>query len=149
VGSIQTGVAIANGATNLSTVNLELFNHDGTSAATSTVTVPGSGQVARFLSDLFPNLPQPFQGVLRISTNSSGLSVVGLRTRVNERGDFLITTTPPASESATSNGQLFFPHLVAGGGYTSQLILFSSSGSSSGTLGLFDQSGAPWGIAPQ
>jgi hypothetical protein len=81
---IQSGLAIANVSTSPATVNLELFNPDGTTAAT--VTIPGSGQIAKFLSDLFPNLPQPFCGVVRISTASLGLAVVGLRTRYNERG---------------------------------------------------------------
>jgi hypothetical protein len=148
---IQSGLAIANVSTSPATVNLQLFNPDGTSAAASTsLTIPGSGQIAKYLSDLFPNLPQPFQGVVRISASSSNLAVVGLRTRYNERGDYLITTTPATSESATP-GQLFFPHLAIGGGYTTQLILFSGTpgSSSSGTLNFFSQSGAPWAITPQ
>jgi hypothetical protein len=149
---LQSGLAIANAATSPATVNLQLFNHDGSPAAGTFLSIPGSGQIAKFLGELFPNLPQPFQGVLRVSTGSSGLAVVGLRTRFNERGDFLITTTPPASETATpSNGQLFFPHLAIGGGYTTQLILFSGSPgpSSSGTLNFVSQSGVPWSITPQ
>ena len=148
---IQSGLAIANVSTSPATVNLELFNPDGSTAAASTsVTIPGSGQIAKFLSDLFPNLPPPFRGVVRISTASSGLAVVGLRTRYNERGDFLITTTPATSESITP-GQLFFPHLAIGGGYTTQMILFSGSpgSSSSGMLNFFSQSGAPWVVTPQ
>jgi hypothetical protein len=150
--AVQTGVAIANADTSPSTVNLELFNHDGTSAAATSLTIPGSGQIAEFLGQLFPNLTQPFQGVLRISTSSPGLAVVGLRTRFNERGDFLITTTPPSSETAAaSNRQLFFQHLVIGGGYTTQLILFSGSPgpSSSGTLNFASQLGVPLPVTPQ
>jgi len=143
---IQSGLAIANVSTSPATVNLQLFNPDGTTAAAATsLTLPGSGQTAKYLSDLFPNLPQPFQGVVRISAASSNLAVVGLRTRYNERGDYLITTTPPTGESATP-GKLYFPHLAIGGGYTTQLILFSGTpgSSSSGTLNFFSQSGAPW-----
>ncbi len=106
--------------------------------------LPGSGQTAKFLSDIFPSLGRPFQGVLRITTTSSGLSVVGLRTRVNERGDFLITTTPTTVEtSPPSTREWLFPHLADGGGYTTLFILFSGTAgqSSSGTLGFFDQSG--------
>ena len=148
---IQSGLAVANVSTSPATVNLQLFNPDGSAAAASTsLTIPGSGQIAKFLGDLFPNLPQPFQGVVRISTASSGLAVVGLRTRYNERGDFLITTTPATSESATP-GPLFFPHLAIGGGYTTQMILFSGSpgSSSSGILNFFSQSGTPWVVTPQ
>jgi hypothetical protein len=149
---IQSGLAIANVSTVPATITLQLFNPDGTTAAASTsLTVPGSGQIAKFLSDLFPNLPQPFLGVVRISGGSSSLAVVGLRTRYNERGDFLITTTPAASESAVTPGQLFFPHLAIGGGYSTQLILFTGSPgpSSSGTLNFLSQSGGPWAITPQ
>jgi len=75
---------------------------------------------------------------------------VGLRTRVNERGNFLITTTPPAVESnPPATSALLFPHLADGGGYTTQFILFSGTAgqSSSGTLGFFDQTGQSLNLA--
>ncbi len=144
-GTIQTGFAVANVGQSNSTLNLELFRLDGTSTGlTRSVTLPASGQIARFVHELFPTLPIPFQGVLRISGASAGASVVGLRGRYNERGDFLVTTTPPSDEgSAPSAGEMLFPHLVNGGGYTTQLVLFSGSAgqSTNGTIGLFGQSG--------
>jgi hypothetical protein len=58
----------------------------------------------------------------------------GLRTRYNERTDFLLTITPASNESAPpTNVDLFSPHLVNGGGYTTQFILFS------GTVGRIGQ----------
>src|SRR6185369_6916487 len=102
-------------------------------------------QTAKFLSDLFPSLPSPFKGVLRISTNpATSISVVGLRTRINERGDFLITTTPPTVETgAAPTGELLFPHFADGGGYTTQFILFSGAAgqTAAGNLGLVKQDG--------
>ena len=90
-------------------------------------------------------LASPFQGVLRISTTATGgISVVGLRGRYNERGDFLITTTQPNNEStAASSTELFFPHFADGGGYTTQFILYNGSTdqSSSGSLRFFNQTG--------
>jgi subtilisin family serine protease len=77
----------------------------------------------------------------------AGLSVTGLRTRVNERSDFLITTTPPTVESnPASPREGLFPHFADGGGYTTQFILFSGTAgqSSSGTLGFFNQGGQSW-----
>jgi hypothetical protein len=54
------------------------------------------------------------------------LAVAGLRGRYNEREDFLITTTPPSNENATtSTVPMFFSHIVDGGGYTTQFLLFS------------------------
>ena len=142
-GSMQTAAAIANLSTTAANVNLEIQNLDGSAAAAATsLTLPGSGQVAKLLSDLFPNLEQPFRGVLRISTGSTGVAAVGLRTRYNDRGDFLITTTPPISEGAApSSASLFFPQIVDGGGYATEFVLLPSAFRSSGSLRLFGQLG--------
>jgi YD repeat-containing protein len=149
-GSIQTGVAVANPLAAAATVNFELTTLAGVSTGlTSTAIIPANGQISLFLSQLpvFESLPVPFQGVLRISTTAaSGVSVVGLRARVNERGDFLITTTAPVDEnSPPSSNELLFPHFADGGGYTTQFILFSRSPgqNSAGTLRFFGQSGQP------
>src|SRR5262249_19241456 len=128
VGAIQTGIAIANLGATAATATVELTTLAGASIGQSaSVNVPGNGQVAKFLHDFFPSLPLPFKGLVRISGGgAAGLSVVGLRGRYNERGDFLITTTPPTNESAPpSSTELLFPHLANGGGYTTQFILFS------------------------
>jgi len=65
------------------------------------------------LSELpgFQNLSLPIQGMLRI-TSASSIAVVGLRSRTNERGDFLITTTPPVPENTAPTPELFFPHFA-------------------------------------
>ncbi len=103
--------------------------------------------MSAFLNQLagFEKVAAPFQGVLRITTASpAGLTVAGLRGRTNERGDFLITTTMPINENApASTGELFFPHFVDGGGYTTQFILFgrNPSQASSGGLIFYGQSG--------
>ncbi len=145
-GNIQSGIAVANGGATAASVTFELFKADGTSAGlTRTIPIAPSGQYASFLAEIFRGtLPQPFSGVLRISAPSS-ISVVGLRGRYNERSEFLITTTPPALESAAASGaELLFPHLVNGGGYTTQFILFSGTAgqTSAGTLRFFNQNGA-------
>src|SRR5436309_12950936 len=144
--NIQSGIAVANTSSSPATVTFELTTLSGAPAGVSPVTLnlPGSGQAARFLGDIFPSLGSSFRGVLRITMTSSGLSVVGLRTRVNERGDFLITTTPPTVESnPASKREWLFPVLADGGGCTTQFILFSGTAgqSSSGTLRFVDQSG--------
>jgi hypothetical protein len=99
----------------------------------------------------FGSLPLPFQGVLRASSTAS-ISVMGLRGRYNERGDFLMTTTPPANESAPASiSPLFIPHLADGGGFTTQFVLFSGTAgpSSSGTLQFFAQSGSGLNLSLQ
>ena len=59
--------------------------------------------------DTTPHLPYP--------------ACVGLRGRYNEREDFLVTTTMPSAESAPSSAELYFPHFVDSGGYTTQFVL--------------------------
>ena len=106
--------------------------------------MPGSGQAGKFLNELFPALTLPFQAVLRISTTSPAIAVVGLRARYNERNDFLITTTPPTNEATIATAaELVFPHLADVGGYTTQFVLFSGSAgqTSIGTLRVLSQSG--------
>jgi hypothetical protein len=149
VGAIQTGIAIANLSSSPATVTLELSNLDGTAVGLppASATVPGNGQVAKFIHDFFPTIAFPFKGTVRISGGGAGgLSVVGLRGRYNERGDFLITTTPPTNEAvAASAAESLFPHLVNGGGYTTQFILFSGTAgqASTGNLLFLKQDGTP------
>ena len=136
-GNIQSGIAIANTAGTPVSVSLELTDMDGRATGlNTTISLPGFGQTSRFLSQFFPALPGTFQGVLRIAATGP-ISVVGLRARYNEIGDFLITTTPPADELApASSEEMLFPQLADGGGYTTQFILFNGSPgqSSSGVL---------------
>src|SRR5262245_60820066 len=150
IDTIQTGFAIANLAAAPATVNLELTGLDGASTGlTAALTVPGNGQVAKFLHEAFPGLTFPFRGVLRISGGGAeGLSVVGLRLRSNERGDVLLTTTPAANEGSPPPAELLFPHLVNGGGYTTQFILFSGTAgqASTGNLKFFKQDGTAFDV---
>jgi hypothetical protein len=155
IGSLQTGIAIANPGTGTASVVFELNTLSGASTGlTGSLSLPAGGQTALFLNQIpgFETLTTPFRGVLRISTSSSGgISVIGLRGRYNERGDFLITTTPPTDESRAPVGPQFFPHFADGGGFTTQFILFNGGAdqSSSGSLRFFDQSGQPISLAVQ
>lgn len=143
-GAIQSGFAIANSSATSATVNFELSSLNGTSLGlAASAAVPASGHVSMFLHELFPGLPLPFRGILRM-TASGPVSVVSLRTRYNERNDFLITTTPVSNEaSPASTTELLFPHIVDGAGYNTQFILFSGSAgqSTTGTLRFFAQTG--------
>jgi len=146
-GNVQSGIAVANASSSLATVTFELTQLDGSPVAgvrPGFIILAGSGQTSKFLGELFPTLPNPFKGILRIATTSSAVSVVGLRTRYNERGDFLITTTPPIVESSPATStEMEFPYLADGGGLTTQLILFSGRAgqASSGTVRLYDSNG--------
>jgi len=147
-GSTQTGISVANSNTTPATVSFELFRLDGTSlGSTGSLTIPANGERALYLNAVpgLPALPATFQGVLRIS-GPAGISVVGLRGRYNERGDFLITTTAPIPEDAPApTGELLFPHIAEGDGFTTQFILFSGTPglTSSGSVRYIGQNGMP------
>ena len=129
----QTGLAITNLGFGTTTVTLELRTFAGEIVGTATVSLAASTHLAMFLKEFsqFASLPPSFQGVLRVTGTS--ISMIGLRTQYNERGDFLITTTPAVSESDPSPSELVFPHVVQGAGYTTEVVMFSTlPGSSSG-----------------
>jgi hypothetical protein len=132
-GAIQSGMAVANPSDSDVVVTVEL------SGVTGNFTIPARGQTAMFLNEIagFANL----QGVLRI-TAPTPVAVTALRGHVNERGEFLLTTTSPTDEAAVpAASELFFPHFAEGGGYSMQFILFGRA--SSGTMYFVNPSGNP------
>jgi len=142
-GSVQPGLALANASPNPTVVSITATNLQGLQVGQGSVTIPGNGQSAVFLNQVsgFEGVQLPFQGRLRVSALSPNITAVGLRARYNERGDFLITTTPPFPENQAA-GTLVFPHFVDGGGYTTQFVIISGqSQASGGTLRFFNSAG--------
>jgi hypothetical protein len=153
-GTIESSIAITNASASAVTVNFELTTPGGLNTGlTAFLTVPAFGHTSRFLHEIFPGLVQPFTGVLRIiSGTSSPIAVTGFRTRYNERGDFLITTTPVSNELLPGfAGEVLFPQIVEMDGYTTQFDLFSGSQALSpiGTLLFFTQTGQALSLSLQ
>jgi hypothetical protein len=149
IGSIQSGVAVTNLDSATASVTFDLTDLTGKSLGSTSFSLPGNGQMAKFLNEIFPSLALPPKGILRVSTSGSNIAGVGLRERYNERNDFLITTTPPTNEKATASlAPLLFPHIVNGGGYTTQFILFSGTTSQSvtGSIHFVNQDATPLGL---
>jgi hypothetical protein len=149
--AIDTGVAIENAGSSDTPVTFELTRLDGTSTGlTGQLVIPPSGQRALFLNQIpgFESLAMPFKGVLRISSAQPNIAVLGVRRRWNERGDFIFTTTPATNENAPASSQLVFPHIVGGGGYSTQFIMFSGAPGQPafGNLQMFSQTGASLNI---
>jgi glutamine amidotransferase PdxT len=146
-GFIETGLAVANPSMIPVNVTLELTHMTGVAVGTPvTITVPGNGQVAKFISQLFPGLPEPFRGFLKV-TSTSPVNVTGVLCRYNERLDFLFTTTPPRDENLVSPAsQMLFPHIVSGGGFTTQFVIFGESGS--GTISFNSPEGSAGVLSP-
>ena len=141
---LQTGIAIANTAASVANIQFELLKLDGKpSGYTGSTTLGPDAHMAMFLNEIpgLKSLPSSFRGVLHISSNTS-ISAIGLRTRYNERGDFLISTTPAIADNApSSTDESVFPQVVSGSGYTTEFILMNPAGASQGTLSLSSQTG--------
>jgi hypothetical protein len=150
IGAYSSGFAVANASSTAATLTFNLYTLAGVDTGFSnTVQVPAFGQTAAFIEDIFSTMPLPFQGIFRVSTSSSSISVVSLRIRYNERHDFLMTTIPPTNEATTTTtAEADFPHFVNGGGFTTQFVLFSGSAgqTSSGDLKFFKQDGTSFSL---
>src|SRR5262249_48530568 len=112
---------------------------------TGRTTIPAQGHAGLFTNQI-PGLElSPGQGVLRI-TAPTAISVLGLRGRYNERGDFLMSTIPPSNEAEpAATTPLYMTHFGDGGGYTAHFMLFTASSkqSSNCTLCFSSQPGQP------
>ena len=131
---VQSGIALVNVSDASTTVTLTLRTLDGMDTGLrASLTLRQRGHVSFFLNQIpgFESLPASFQGVLRITSNAASVAAVGVRSRYNERGDFLVTAMPVADESAPPELELIFPHIVFGGGYTTEILIFNNSSSDS------------------
>jgi hypothetical protein len=142
----RTGFAVANPNATAAQLTYELTDINGIPVGSAAMLQIGpNGQVAMFIDELpgFENLPSNFRGVLRLSTNGGGVSVLGLRGRYNEREEFLISNAQPVDDKAPLNpSELFFTHFVQSGDFTTQFVLLpGGSSASGGTLEFFSQTG--------
>ena len=148
--TVQTAIIIANPSVDPVTVTVEATTLSGASAnLTGLLTIPGNGQILTLEGQIpgFEKIEASFEGVLRISTGTASSVAAGVfRVRVNERGDLVVSTFPPVDETATTlRTALAFPQFVTGGGFTTQVVLFSGRANTAswGVMRLFDQSGKP------
>jgi Beta-propeller repeat len=148
-GSTRSVIALANPSDTSASVVLEVRSLDGSLLKTSQpVQVPPNGQVAVFLNQIpgLETLIAPFEGIVRVTaTSPQGVTAAGFRAINNERGNVLFTSTGPLIENAGTSGQLVFPHIAEGGGYTTQFIVIggTSGQANTGVLSFFTQEGNP------
>ena len=147
--STTTSIAIANPSAAPATVQLELRSFDDALLGTSSpITIAPNGQFGAYLPQI-PGLESvriPFQGVVRLTVVSgAGVTATSFRIMLNERSDFLMTTTGQLNESAGIPGRLIFPYVTDSTGYTTQFILINPPGvqSSSGILHYLATDGSP------
>jgi hypothetical protein len=151
---VNTGIVVVNRNPTDANVVYTLRDVEGNIIAPGHGTVPKAGHMACFIDELKRvgasdfNLPPDFQNTVQFASleisSDQPVSVLALRGTTNQRGEFLITTTPVAdlTKAPGTNG-LYFPHFVDGGGYTTSVILLNTSDSTeSGTLEILNSNGA-------
>jgi Leucine-rich repeat (LRR) protein len=147
-GSHNTGLAIANIASTNASIALNAFQMDGvTPIGTGQGPLPltAYGHDAKFADQFITGLPTGFTGVLDISSTTP-FAALTIRSLLNERHDFLMTTFPIADANAQAPSPIVFPQVVDGGGYVTQFIFISPTAASTSILSFWDDTGAPLAI---
>ncbi|MBZ5499698.1 MAG: hypothetical protein LAP85_25135 [Acidobacteriia bacterium] len=151
---INTGLAVVNCTSSVADVTYTLRDSAGNVLAMGHGKTAGKAHFALFIDqihDLAPdfNLPSDFATTTQFATleisSDQPLSILALRQTINQRGDILYTTTPIADRTlAPESVPIYFPQFVDGGGYTSTIMLFSTSNETQhGTIEILDDNGLP------
>ena len=141
----NTGVAIANPASTAATIAIKAYQTDGITSPgirQGTLLLPGGGHDAKFADQLIPGLPTGFKGVLDISSGVP-FTPLTLRSLINERDEFLMTSFPVADANRAAPSPIVFPHIVEGSGYAMEFILIGSGRNSSAALNFYNEDGTP------
>ena len=130
----STGIAIVNPNATSASVTLRYYSADGELLSFSTVTVPGSGQLAQLVSQIFPSVTQ--RGWISATSTMPNLESFWLT------GDFSTSTDSAASSPVSS--VVLYPIVtdrtelsIANVGTTGETVTFL----------VFDQIGNPIGVS--
>ena len=129
-GSLNTALALVNTNSQAAAVSFFFAGDDGGIFGQSSVTIPANSQVAGFLDQAPFFTPNPFSrsiSTARTFTFTAGLPVspMAVRTRLNERGEFMLTALPIATASSTS--AVSVPVVGDGAGLTSEVLLINGT----------------------
>jgi hypothetical protein len=142
----KTAVALANPSNDPVTVTLTLRDSDGVEVDNTTQNFEPRQHQALFVEELFPEISD-FTGSLtfQTQTNDESLAAVTLRQNTNLLGEGIFATLPVVDLTKTPNtSSIVFPHIGAGEGLSTQLVLMNSSTSAvSGQIQLIADTGAP------
>jgi hypothetical protein len=145
-GAHDTGLAIVNPGNSGLNVTLTALQGNGSSMISSANTaLNANGHVARFAGQFIPSIPAGFTGVLDIAAPAP-FAALTLRSLVNARGDFLLTTFPIADSTQPAPQPVLFPQIADGGGYVTQFILLGPTGAATANVNFFGDTGAPLAV---
>jgi hypothetical protein len=138
----NTGLALTNISSAVTPYLIKAFQTDGSTLVGSNTlfSLPARGHSGQFTNQLIPGLPSNFTGVLDISSVTP-FAALTLRSLMNQRGDFLITTLPIADYNQPAPSPVLFPHIVDGGGFSTQFILLNPGDAVDASLVLYNDAG--------
>jgi len=143
-GNHDTGLAIANINDTAASIRINAFETDGVTEvgiSQGTLELYANGQDAEFADTLISDLPAGFKGVLDISS-ATPFAALTMRSLLNERNDFLMTTFPVADMNRAAPSPIVFPQVADGGGYFTEFIFISAGEAADTILSYHDDSGA-------
>ena len=140
----QTALALVNPSIASASIQFTLRDAAGNQVGTETRSLGPGQHLALFVSELFANMPAGLLGSLTF-TSDQALAPLTLRQSINSRGEPLYATLPVVDlTTAAGVDSVVFPHLAAGGGYTTQLLLVNETdGAIQGTVRLKQSDGTP------
>lgn len=140
----DTGLAIVNVNNAAQQVTLAAFQPDGVTPVGNvrSLNLTPNGKDARFAEEYISGLPAGFTGVLDMSS-SLPFAALTLRSLMNARGNFLLTTFPIAYFNSPALMPIVFPQIVDGGDYRTQFIFVGTAGPVSATLNFLSDEGSP------
>ncbi len=151
-GGHNIGVALSNAGNVLLPLHLTVTKNDGSEFASANLTLPPRGHISRFVTEMFSGMPAGFVGELHATVTdpaASGVSALTLRSLINERGEFLMTTFPVVDPTQIAPSPVIFPQIADGGGYATQLILMNLGQTNiSSVVRLFSDQGRSFSIQP-
>jgi len=145
---VDTGVAIANPNPAGATVTYYFTDATGQNTAAASFLIPANSQISRFITQAPFNVGASFNGTMTF-TSSVPIAVIALRGLLNERGEFLMTTLPVTSLSASPGIISYMPHFADGDGWKTQVVLINSTDTpTSGTVQFYGQGSGSVAGAP-
>jgi hypothetical protein len=141
----NTGLAIASVSNTSSNITIHAYQKDGVTPAgigRPPIPLAANGHIAAFADEFVAGLPTGFTGVLDISSTVP-FAALTVRSLMNERNEFLMTTFPVADLNQAAPSPVVFPQIADGGGYVTEIILLSPGQAASATLDYYDESGMP------
>src|SRR5437016_1700648 len=148
-GIINTGVAFANTNSSPVVITYSFTDQSGNDSVQNSFMLSGNAQMAKFLSEAPFSVSSGFAGTFTFNA-SAPVAVIALRTIVNERSEFLVTTqTVTPLPDTISAGALVMGHFADGGGWKTQVILVNTADVAvSGTVQFYGEGTATVAAAP-